>query len=174
MPGDDDVAESASNPFVGQGPDGIAGDLRILETVVDDVSPELLGGLQETLTAAGAHQVSVVAVTTKDSRPGHLVRTTVHPDDADDVARTLAKETGSHGVRELRAAHRFRAETESVTATVEVGDSTFDVPVKQASMDGSVYDVSAEYSAAKRVADQTNLSVRAVMDRAEHAVTTPD
>lgn len=167
----DDVGESASNPFVAWGPDGSGGgELRILETVVDDVSPELLGGLQDTLADAGAHHVSVVGVTTKASRPGHLVRVTVHPGDADAVARRLAAETGSHGVRELRAAHRFVAETDTVTATIEVGDSTYDVPVKRAWMDESVYDVSAEYSVAERIAEDTGLSTRAVMDRAESLV----
>lgn len=174
MPDDGDVAESASNPFVGRGPDGIAGDLRILETVVDDVSPELLGGLQATLTAVGAHQVSVLGVTTKDSRPGHLVRATVHPDDADTVAHTLAKETGSHGVRELRAAHRFVAETDTVTATIEIGDATYELPVKRAWMDGTVYDVSAEYEPATRIAEQTDHAVRTVMDRAEASVDDTD
>lgn len=169
---DDDAGApaSAENPFVHRGPDDTAGDLRILETVVDDVSPELLGGLQDRLAEVGAHHVSVFGITTKDARPGHLVRATTHPDDADRVARTMARETGSLGVRELRAAHRFVAETTERTATIDVDGETYDIPVKLAVMDGEVYDVSAEYDVAAAVAAATTLSTRAVLDRAERTV----
>ncbi|MFB6104608.1 MAG: nickel insertion protein [Halobacteriaceae archaeon] len=167
-------SRSPDNPFVRRGPDDTAGDLRILETVVDDVSPELLGRLQDRLAAVGAHHVSVLGVTTKASRPGHLVRVTVDPDDADPVARRLARETGTTGVRELRAAHRFVADTETVTATVEFDDRSFDVAVKLAAMDEEVYDVSAEYGDAARVADAVDRPVAAVMRRAEAAVDVED
>jgi len=167
---EDGTPGSAENPFVRRGPDDTAGDLRVLETVVDDVSPELLGRLQERLTAIGAHQVTVLGLTTKGSRPGHLVRATVPPSDADAVARRLARETGTTGVRELRAAHRFVADTRTVTASLDIDGETYEVAVKLASIDGEVYDVSAEYTDAARVADATDRPVAAVMARAEQAV----
>jgi uncharacterized protein (DUF952 family) len=141
----------------------------------------VLGGLQETLAEAGARDVSVVPLTMKKSRPGHLVKVVVKPEDAERVARRLAEETGTLGVREHGAGHRFVADREVVTATVAAGGERHEVGVKVASVgaeengDGStdghtVFDVSAEYDDALAVARETGLPVREVLRRAEAAV----
>ncbi|MFD1585394.1 nickel pincer cofactor biosynthesis protein LarC [Halorientalis brevis] len=152
------------------------GDLRkdeitVLETNLDDASPEVLGGLQDTLADAGARDVSILPVTMKKSRPGHLVKVIVRPADAQRVARKLAEETGTLGVREHGAGHRWMADRSIETATIEIGGEDFEVDVKVASdTDGTVFDVSAEYDDALAVAKKTDLPVREVMRRAENAV----
>jgi hypothetical protein len=145
-------------------------DVRVLETNVDDVSPELLGGLQESLAAAGARDVAVVPMTMKKSRPGHLVKVVVKPEDVDRVTRKLAEETGTLGVRETGVEHRWIARREIRTAEVDVAGDTYEVDVKVAGdADGDVYDVSAEYDDAAAVARETDLPVREVLRRAEDA-----
>ena len=156
--------------------------ITVLETNVDDATPEVLGGLQETLAEAGARDVSVVPLTMKKSRPGHLVKVVVKPEDAERVAGRLAEETGTLGVREHGAGHRFVADREVVTATVAVDGERHEVGVKVASVgggeregaaaaaDGTVFDVSAEYEDALAVARRTDLSVREALRRAERAV----
>jgi len=147
--------------------------ITVLETNLDDVSPEVLGGLQETLAEAGARDVSVVPLTMKKSRPGHLVKVVVKPEDAERVASRLAEETGTLGVREHGAGHRFVADRELVTATVAVDGDRFEVGVKLASDsdgEGAVFDISAEYDDALAVARETGLPVRDVLRRAEAAV----
>ena len=145
--------------------------ISVLETNVDDVSPEILGGLQETLAEAGARDVSIVPTTMKKSRPGHLVKVVVDPADAGAVARRLAEETGTLGVREGGACHRWVADRTFETVTLTIGEAAYDVQVKIGSdADGAVYDVSAEYDDALAVARETDLSVREVMRRAETAV----
>ncbi|WP_136716144.1 nickel pincer cofactor biosynthesis protein LarC [Halorientalis salina] len=158
--------------LVGDGSGGLERDaITVLETNVDDVPPEVLGGLQETLADAGARDVSIVPLTMKKSRPGHLVKVIVKPEDAERVARRLAQETGTLGVREHGAGHRWMADRELVTATISVDGTEFEVDVKVASdADGTVFDVSAEYDDALAVARETDLPVRAVMRRAENAV----
>ena len=157
--------------LVGDGGSGLRGEaITVLETNLDDASPELLGGLQETLTEAGARDVSVVPLTMKKSRPGHLVKVVVKPEDAERVARRLAEETGTLGVREHGAGHRWVADRELVTATVEVDGEAQEVGVKVASdTGGAVYDISAEYDDALAVARRTDLPVREVLRRAEAA-----
>ncbi|HET7325040.1 MAG TPA: nickel pincer cofactor biosynthesis protein LarC [Halococcus sp.] len=143
-------------------------EIRVLETNLDDASPEVLGGLHESLKAAGARDVSVIPTTMKKSRPGHLVTVIVKPEDAQRVARKLAVETGTLGVRETGARHRWIANREFETAEIEIGDTGYAVTVKIASdSDGEVYDVSAEYDDAKVVAAETGVAVREVMWRAE-------
>lgn len=152
-----------------------AGDLRredvvVLETNLDDASPELLGGLQETLAAAGARDVSVVPLTMKKSRPGHLVKVVVAPEDAERVARRLAVETGTLGVRSTPTTHRFVAERTVETVAVEVDGTSHAVDVKVATdREDAVLDVSAEYDDAAAVAERTGVPVREVMRRAEAA-----
>ncbi|MFW5964683.1 MAG: nickel pincer cofactor biosynthesis protein LarC [Natronomonas sp.] len=143
-------------------------DIRVLETNLDDASPETLGGLQETLKDAGARDVTIVPATMKKSRPGHLVKVIVKPEDVASVARRLAEETGTLGIRETAAGHRWIAERSFETVELDIGGETFDVSVKIAADDtGEVYDVSAEYDDAARVADATDLAIREVIRRAE-------
>ncbi|MFB6080746.1 MAG: nickel pincer cofactor biosynthesis protein LarC [Haloferacaceae archaeon] len=150
-------------------------EVTVLETNLDDATPETLGGLQETLSEAGALDVSVVPATMKKSRPGHLVKVVVAPANAERVAHRLAVETGTLGVREHGAGHRWVADRRIETATVEVDGEPFPVDVKVASdADGTVYDVSAEYDGALAVARETGLPVREVIARAEATVHDPE
>jgi uncharacterized protein (TIGR00299 family) protein len=145
--------------------------ISVLETSLDDATPETLGSLGETLSEAGALDVSILPATMKKSRPGHLVKVVVDPADAERVARRLAAETGTLGVREASAGHRWIADRTVETATLDVDGDTYDVAVKIASeADGPVYDVSAEYDDALAVARATGLSVRTVLRRAEAVV----
>jgi uncharacterized protein (TIGR00299 family) protein len=141
--------------------------ITVLETNLDDATPEVLGGLQETLTEAGALDVSVLPATMKKSRPAHLVKLICEPGDAERLAHRLAEETGTLGVREAGASHRFVADREVRTVAVELEGGRFDVDVKVAQTDGEVYDLSAEYDDALAVARETDLPVREVLRRAE-------
>jgi uncharacterized protein (TIGR00299 family) protein len=163
---------NALRALVGDGGGGLRREaISVLETTVDDVTPEVLGSLQETLAAVGARDVSTVPTTMKKSRPGHLVKVVVDPADAGAVARRLAEETGTLGVREGSARHRWVADRAFETATLTVEGETYDVAVKVGSdADGTVFDVSAEYDDALAVANETDLPVREVLRRAEAAV----
>jgi uncharacterized protein (TIGR00299 family) protein len=143
--------------------------ITVLETNVDDVTPEVLGGLQETLADAGALDVSIVPTTMKKSRPGHLVRVVTAPADAERVARRLAEETGTLGVREHGAGHRWVADREQVVTDVEIGGTRYEVGVKVGRTDEGVFDLSAEYDDALAVARETGRPVREVMRLAEAA-----
>ena len=146
-------------------------DIAVLETTLDDVAPEVLGGLQESLAAVGARDVTIVPTTMKKSRPGHVVTVICKPPDAAAVAERLARETGTLGVRQTGATHRWIAERRFETATVVVDGESHEVSVKVASTtDGDPYDVSAEYDDAAAVAATTDLPVREVCRRAEGAV----
>ena len=158
--------------LVGDGEESLVrDDVRVLETNVDDVSPEVLGGLQESLSAVGARDVAVVPMTMKKSRPGHLVKVVVKPEDVDRVTRRLAEETGTLGVRETGVAHRWIASRDFETAEIEIDGGRYEVSVKIASdAGGEVYDVSAEYDDAAAVAREVELPVREVMRRAENEI----
>ncbi|MCH7660927.1 MAG: nickel pincer cofactor biosynthesis protein LarC [Euryarchaeota archaeon] len=145
-------------------------EITVLETNVDDVSPELLGGLQETLARAGARDVSILPATMKKSRPGHLVTVICRPEDAQRVARRLAEETGTLGVRATAGTHRWVAHREIESVSLELDGEEYELDVKIASDEsGEIYDVSAEYDDAAAVANETGLAIREIVDRAEAA-----
>jgi uncharacterized protein (TIGR00299 family) protein len=158
--------------IVGDGGDRLVrDDVTVLETNLDDATPEVLGGLQESLAEAGARDVSILPATMKKSRPGHLVKVVTKPADAERVAHRLAVETGTLGVREHGAGHRWIADRSVETVTLDVSGGTYEIGVKVASTaDGAVYDVSAEYDDAAAVARETDLPARELLRRAEAAV----
>jgi len=158
--------------IVGESEGGLAREeITVLETNVDDVTPEVLGGLQESLAEVGARDVSVLPATMKKSRPGHVVKVVVKPEDADRVARRLARETGTLGVREHGAGHRWVADREVRRVSVDVDGETYEVDVKVGTDDaGETFDVSAEYDDAAAVAAETDRPVREVRRQAEESV----
>ncbi len=144
--------------------------ITVLETNVDDTSPEVLGSLHERLREAGARDVSVLPATMKKSRPGHLVKVVVRPEDAARTARALATETGTLGVREHGAGHRWVAERRVEEVTVVAGGESHAVRVKVATDEaGDLLDTSAEHDDALAVARATDLTVREAARRAETA-----
>jgi hypothetical protein len=152
---------------VGEGEGLRADPITVLETNLDDAAPETLGSLQETLPEAGALDVTVLPTTMKKSRPGHLVKVVVKPENARAVARRLAEETGTLGVREHGAGHRFVADRRVESVGLDVGGESHEVAVKFGAVDGTVFDVSAEHDDALAVARETGLAVREVARRAE-------
>jgi len=145
--------------------------VTVLETHLDDATPETLGSLHETLSAVGALDIVVVPTTMKKSRPGHLIKVVVAPENARQVAQELAEQTGTLGVREHGSGHRFVADREIRTVTLSVDGDQFEVDVKVASFDdGTVFDVSGEYDDARSVADETGYPTRGILRRAEAVV----
>lgn len=144
--------------------------MTVLETNLDDATPEVLGSLQETLSEVGALDVSILPMTMKKSRPGHLVKIITAPENAHRVARKLAIETGTLGVREHGRGHRFVADRTVETVVLEVEGERHEIQVKVATIGEAVFDVSAEYDDALAVANKTTLAVREVQRRAEEAM----
>lgn len=146
-------------------------EITVLETNLDDATPEILGDLHERLGEAGALDVSVVPLTMKKARPGHLIRVIARPADEARIARRLAEETGTLGVRAVPSAHRWVANRSVRAVEVTIDDRAFEIDVKLAHDDeGTLLDVSAEFEDAASVADVTGLPVREIMRRAEAAV----
>ncbi|WP_435079378.1 nickel pincer cofactor biosynthesis protein LarC [Halococcus sp. AFM35] len=172
--GDHDFPEHPNvlRALVGPSTEGLTREgIRVLETNLDDAAPELLGGLHEPLKDAGARDVSIVPTTMKKSRPGHLVKVIVKSEDAERVAHRLAVETGTLGVRETGARHRWVAEREFETAEIDIEGTKYEIDVKVASGSaGAIYDVSAEFDDASAVAAETDVPTREVMRRAENEI----
>ena len=104
----------------------------------------------------------------KKSRPGHIVKVVVKPENADRVAQRLAEETGTLGIRESPGTHRWIASRKMEQISVEIEDKTYTIAVKIASgKEGKVYNISAEYEDAAKVAREVNWPVRRIIGLVE-------
>ena len=141
--------------------------ITVLETNVDDVTPEILGGLQETLSASGAHDVSVIPLMMKKSRPGHLIQVIAPPAAAGEIAAVLARETGTLGIREQMQVHRSVADRSFSSVELEIGGDVHDVVIKESmTVNGTPLGANVEYDSAAAVAAATGRPTKEVIARA--------
>lgn len=91
-------------------------DAVLVETTVDDVTPEVLGHLIDRALAVGADDAWILPATMKKHRPGHEVRVLCPPERLPAVRHLLASETGTLGLREssVRKHELVRRTTEVV------------------------------------------------------------
>jgi hypothetical protein len=80
-----------------------SGEVVLLSTDLDDLSPEYLDPLREALTVAGALDVQLWATQMKKGRTGFRVEVTAPPAEADEVAAALFRHSTTSGIRRLTA-----------------------------------------------------------------------
>jgi uncharacterized protein (TIGR00299 family) protein len=80
-----------------------AGEVVLLSTDLDDLSPEYLDPLREALFAAGALDVQVWATQSKKGRTGFRVEITVAPAESERVAQALFRHSTTGGIRRQAA-----------------------------------------------------------------------
>jgi pyridinium-3,5-bisthiocarboxylic acid mononucleotide nickel chelatase len=97
-----------------------AGEIVVLSTDIDDLSPEYLDPLREALTAAGAVDVQVWATQMKKGRTGFRVEAIVPPADADRATEAFFRHSTTAGVRRA-AAERRTLDRREVEVTAEDG-----------------------------------------------------
>jgi uncharacterized protein (TIGR00299 family) protein len=76
-----------------------AGEVVLLSTDLDDLSPEYLDPLREALFGAGALDVQVWATQMKKGRTGFRIEVTVSPAEADGAAAALFRHSTTSGIR---------------------------------------------------------------------------
>jgi pyridinium-3,5-bisthiocarboxylic acid mononucleotide nickel chelatase len=132
-----------------------------LETTIDDMSPQLYEPLMDRLFAAGALDVFLTPVIMKRSRPGTVVTALCPPERVDELARVLFEESSTIGVRwsEVR---RTRLAREVVTLPTAYGA----LPFKVSRLGDRVVTVTPEFAEVARIARDTSLPVREVLDQA--------
>jgi uncharacterized protein (DUF111 family) len=130
-----------------------------LEVNVDDATGEVLAHAIAALLDAGAHDAWVTPIVMKKGRPAYTVSALAEPALANQVARVLAAETGSLGIRG-RQLERWPAARTGAEVDVE------GVPIRVKVSAGRV---KVEHDDAARAARRTGLPLREVLSRAEAA-----
>jgi pyridinium-3,5-bisthiocarboxylic acid mononucleotide nickel chelatase len=144
--------------FVGTTSDmtGQTDTVTVLETNLDDVSPEVIGYCIERLFAAGALDVFTVPIQMKKNRPGVLVSVIATSESAAALETILFRETGTFGVRR-REERRSKLEREAVVVRTPWG------PVRaKCGWRGEIELITPEYDDCARVARENELPLRVV------------
>jgi pyridinium-3,5-bisthiocarboxylic acid mononucleotide nickel chelatase len=130
-----------------------------LETMVDDMSPQLWEPVIETLLEAGALDVYLTPVIMKRSRPGVVLTALSDPGTVPELARTLLETSTTIGVR-WTTYQRRRLPREMVSLFTPHGPISF----KVSRLDGRVVTVTPEFEEVRRIARDKGLPVREVLD----------
>lgn len=152
--------------ILGKGHDyGLLSDeICVLETNLDDVSGEIVGGVTDKLFKEGARDVSIIPMFTKKSRPGYVVKVIINKDDADRLSRVLIDETGTLGVRLIPCYRRILAR-EIIPIAIEIEGIREKVRVKVVrDSKGNILRLKPEYDDAKRLADKVKKPLREVIE----------
>jgi pyridinium-3,5-bisthiocarboxylic acid mononucleotide nickel chelatase len=82
--------------------------VSLLETNLDDVSPEAIGYAKQRLLQAGALDVYTTAIQMKKDRPGTILSVLARPADAETLEAIIFAETGTFGLRRQRIERAIR------------------------------------------------------------------
>lgn len=138
--------------------------LVLLETNIDDESPQVLAYVVERLLALGAKDAWLSQAQMKKNRPGQVLSTLVAPGLEQRAADLVMRETTTLGVRSSRV-RRYEAAREQIVVQTAFGS----VPVKVKKLDGRVVNATPEYETAKRIALEKRLPLREVLVAAREA-----
>ncbi len=139
--------------------------LLLLETNLDDSSPEILGYVMERLLSSGALDAFFTPVQMKKNRPAVMLSVLCRPPDASVLESILFQETSTLGIRrrqvERRALERFSREVETPYGTIRV---------KIARLPNGDLKIAPEYEDCKRAAEAHRVPLRTVYEAACKAV----
>jgi uncharacterized protein (DUF111 family) len=148
--------------FIGTAASAAAADesdtVTVLETSLDDVSPEVIGYAFDRLFGAGALDVFAAPVHMKKNRPGTLLTVIAPADAVAALEAILFRETGTFGIRR-HTATRSKLRREAVTVSTPWGP----VKAKRGWRD-DVELVTPEYDDCARVARENDVPLRVVFD----------
>ena len=159
------VEETAVAP---DGPGWETDRVMLLETNLDDISPEVLGHFLEQAVAQGALDVFHTPIQMKKSRPGIMLSLLCEPKDADRFGEALLRETSAFGFRQQQVERR-KLSREFIEVATEFGPVT----VKLGRLRGRIAQIAPEYESCRAVADRARVPVKTVFDAALRAAPKP-
>ncbi len=134
--------------------------ITVLETCIDDMSPEICGYLGERLFSDGALDVCWIPVYMKKNRPGTLLQVLCREDASDGLMRRIFSETTTLGVR-YHKTRRWVLQREPLEINTRYGPVT----VKRVTDPAGHVRLVPEYEDCRRIALKHNIPLRAVYEK---------
>jgi len=138
--------------------------LTVLETNIDDMSPQVAGYLLEKLLSSGALDAFYTPVQMKKGRPGVLLTVLTDSGNKDSLLDMIFAESTTIGVR-AHEVERHCLERKSAKVKTPYGT----VKVKLALRKGRVMNIQPEYEDCKAAAEKKGVPLKQVMDAAREA-----
>jgi pyridinium-3,5-biscarboxylic acid mononucleotide sulfurtransferase len=135
--------------------------ITVLETAVDDSTPEVLAHVAERALASGALDVMLAPVIMKKGRPGTLVTVLCNEPEEAILQDLLLRETSTLGVR-IRSERRVCLERTQVTVATPFGDIRIKIGVR----DGEELNAAPEFEDCRAAAHRHGVAVKQVMQAA--------
>jgi len=135
--------------------------LLMLESDIDDMTPEQAGYAMEMLQSNGALDVTFSSVQMKKNRPGFRVNVLCEADQKDTILKTLFVETSTFGVRETPVT-RHELDREIIEVDTEFGK----VRVKLGRWNGDALKKVPEYEDCVKLAKENEVAWRSVYEAA--------
>jgi uncharacterized protein (TIGR00299 family) protein len=132
--------------------------VTVIETNIDDMSPQIYGYFVERALETGALDVFSCSAQMKKNRPGQLITILCEPPNVSRLIDLIFRETTTIGVRTHEVRRRTLAR-ESVTVETPFGE----VCMKISRMHGSVLNATPEYEDCRRIATQKNIPLKDVL-----------
>ncbi len=137
--------------------EGLSQEVDVIESDIDDDTPEALSELADVLREAGALDVTLMPVMMKKGRTGFRLTVVCRKGDAGRLSSVMFQHSSTIGVR-LHTVRRLVLPRSNVTVTTGWGD----IKAKRIERPDRV-EVVPEFEECKRIAHEQNISVREVM-----------
>jgi len=129
----------------------------VLETTIDDLSPQVMGYVTERLLTEGALDAFVTPVQMKKNRPGSLLTVLCDENAAQAMREILFRETSTIGIR-TRRQRRDCLERRIVQVTTQWGA----VRVKESWLNGTITNFAPEYEDCRSIAEANSVPLKQV------------
>ncbi|MBA2705938.1 MAG: nickel pincer cofactor biosynthesis protein LarC [Blastocatellia bacterium] len=152
--------------FVGETVDAQRDDVKLwmVETNVDDMSPQVFGHVMERALESGALDCYFTPIQMKKNRPGVLLSILCREDEREKFMDLLFSETTTLGIRSYQVERRA---LERHTVRVETQYGPIDVKVAQ--VNGHIVKEMPEYEQCRQAARNANVPLRIVEEAARNA-----
>jgi uncharacterized protein (TIGR00299 family) protein len=137
----------------------------VLETNVDDMSPEALPRVLEKALAAGARDAFLTPVLMKKGRPAHVLTVLAEPAKEEVLAQLIMRETSTFGIRRHTCSRwTLRREIR------EIESPWGPIRVKIGDLGGEQLRVTPEYESCREIADRFGVPLLEVLREAEQSI----
>jgi pyridinium-3,5-bisthiocarboxylic acid mononucleotide nickel chelatase len=135
--------------------------ITVLETALDDLSPQVLAHVAETALARGALDVMLTPVIMKKGRPGTLLTVLCNPSESATLEHLILTETSTLGLR-IRQDRRSCLRRSFVTVSTQYGD----IRIKIGSRAGETLNAAPEFEDCRKAAAHHHVAVKLVQQSA--------
>jgi hypothetical protein len=135
--------------------------VTVLETALDDLSPQVIAHVAETALASGALDVMLTPVIMKKGRPGTLLTVLCNPSDSQALERLLLTETSTLGIR-IRQDRRSCLDRRHTTVATPYGD----IRIKIGSLAGETLNAAPEFEDCRAAAAKHHIAVKQIQQAA--------